>query len=125
VTAVRAAPGFEDRISVGSSYSASWVLTGPCDGEGPCTVQHCRAEDACIYQAAFTPTGSGYAGQFEFSAFGRPWPECGAVRIAVEVDIAGDRINGTFTQQHAAPLGYDGALTRCDFAVFDSAFTSG
>ncbi|MGY1741978.1 MULTISPECIES: hypothetical protein [unclassified Blastococcus] len=124
VTAVRAAPGLEDRVTVGSSFPSTFVLTGACDGDGPCTVRLCRAEDVCLDEVAFTPTGSGYTGQFESSAFGRPWPECGAVRTVVEVAVDGDRLSGTAVQQHPAPLGFDGGTSVCDFVVYDTSFAS-
>jgi hypothetical protein len=129
VTAIHTPPGQEGQYgTVGERSDAVWLLTGPCDGDGPCSVEHCINENACSFDFTLTPTGSGYTGQFEFSWFDRPWPECGAVRVAVGVAVTegdeGPALSGTYTQSHGAPLGYDGNVSHCNIALTDASFRS-
>jgi len=129
VTAIRTPPGQEGGYgSVGDTSDALWLLTGPCDGDGPCAVEHCINEAACTFEFTLTPAGSGYTGQFEFSWFDNPWPECGAVRVAVALTVSegatGPAYSGTFTQSHGAPLGYDGNVSHCNIALTDASFRS-
>ena len=129
VTAIRTPPGQEGQYgSVGETSDALWLLTGPCDGEGACAVEHCINENACSFDFTLTPGGSGYTGQFEFSWFDNPWPECGAVRVAVAVTVsdeaAGPTYAGTFTQSHGTALGYDGNVSHCNIALTDASFRS-
>lgn len=130
VTAVRTAPGAaaDDVPTVGQQSDALWLLEGPCDGEGACTLQHCVNARACTFEAELAPTGNGYTGQREFSWFDRPWPECGAVRVAIEVTVSGgadDReYSGTYRQDHGTPLGSDGRGNFCNIPLVDHSFRS-
>lgn len=46
--------------TVGEVRSRTWNLTGPCDGTGACTIEHCTAPGTCLPPLVATPNGSGY-----------------------------------------------------------------
>jgi hypothetical protein len=57
-------PGFPPDPAFGTAgelRSRTWTLTGPCDGTGPCSVEHCTAPGTCLPPIVATPSGTGYA----------------------------------------------------------------
>ena len=38
----------------------TWTITGPCDGSGPCDVQHCQAPGDCSQTFTGQPSAGGY-----------------------------------------------------------------
>ena len=120
-------PGGNGFPEVGDVQTTTWILTGPCDGQGPCSVEECVDETTCRPESTFTPTGSGYTGTVESSFFGRPWPECGSVRTVYEFTVSqvGDttEIAGTTTQTSGAVLGQNGT-EFCSITIYETSFAS-
>ncbi len=50
--------------TVGQVITRTWTVTGPCDGAGPCDVQHCQEPGSCSATFTGTPQGSGYVSRF-------------------------------------------------------------
>jgi hypothetical protein len=61
--------------TVGQVISRSWTITGPCDGTGPCDVQHCQAPGQCSTTFSGVPQGGNYVAQFS-SPIQWGAPEC-------------------------------------------------
>lgn len=77
-TQITPPPGFgQDPAygTVGQVITRTWTVTGPCDGAGPCDVQHCQEPGNCATTFTGTPQGSGYVSRFTTSV---QWgaPEC-------------------------------------------------
>jgi hypothetical protein len=113
-------PGFGPDPSlgtVGEVRPRTWVLTGPCDGTGPCSVEHCVAPGECRPPLAATPTGSGeYTATSTGPVF---WanPACtgGSITATITFRVAGPpeapTVTGTWVES-ADPVVLPGAA-RC------------
>jgi hypothetical protein len=117
-TKVTPPPGFgpdPTQGSVGDVLTFSWTLTGPCDGAGPCDIEHCDATE-CGEPITGQREGAGYAARFSSSV---SWeaPDCAERTIDNTVTWAvtgeGDdvAVTGTWVQQAAQVLfpGTDGS----------------
>jgi hypothetical protein len=89
ITAVTPPPGFGPDPTfgtVGEVRARTWTITGPCDGEGPCDIQHCRGPGDCTLTFTGVPTGDGYT-----AAVTAPvaWaaPECAGGEITSTLDV--------------------------------------
>lgn len=89
ITAVSVPPGLAPDPTfgtVGEVRERSWTITGPCDGEGPCDIQHCRGPGDCTLTFTGVPTGNGYT-----AAVTTPvaWaaPECTGGEITSTLDF--------------------------------------
>jgi hypothetical protein len=95
--------------TVGQVIERTWTVTGPCDGTGPCEVQHCQAPGECSATFAGEPQGSGYVGTFTLPI---QWgaPECtgGTVNTTVTWAISGEGdavvVTGSWVEQAAQVL---------------------
>ena len=117
-TKITPPPGFgQDPAygTVGEVRPRVWTITGPCDGTGPCEVQHCQAPGECGVAFTGEPQGSGYVARFSTPV---QWgaPECtgGAIdnTITWEISGTGDDVvlTGSWVEQAAQVLftGSDG-----------------
>jgi hypothetical protein len=50
--------------TVGQVITRTWTVTGPCDGAGPCDIQHCSEPGNCPTTFTGTPQGAGYVSRF-------------------------------------------------------------
>ncbi|MGY1618512.1 hypothetical protein ACI797_17385 [Geodermatophilus sp. SYSU D00691] len=110
--AITAPPGFAPDPTfgtVGEVRQRTWTLTGPCDGTGPCTVEHCAAPGQCVLPLVGTPTGTGYAatltGPVNWST-----ADCvgGEITSTVTFTVSGDPlapvIAGEWVEDSAVPV---------------------
>jgi hypothetical protein len=118
ITAVTPPPGFGPDPAfgtVGEIRARTWTITGPCDGEGPCDIQHCRGPGDCTLTFTGVPTGDGYT-----AAVTTPvaWaaPECtgGEITSTLDFTLTGSAeafgMTGTWTETTSNPrlTGSDG-----------------
>jgi hypothetical protein len=87
-------PGFPPDPTFGTAgevRSRTWTLTGPCDGKGACTVEHCTAPGQCVPPFDATPNGTGYAATVVIPV---NWttPECsgGEITDTITFTVSGD-----------------------------------
>lgn len=71
-------PGFGPDPAYGTPgqvVNRTWTVTGPCDGAGPCDVQHCQEPGTCAPAFTGEPQGGGYVARFSTPV---EWgaPEC-------------------------------------------------
>lgn len=132
VTSVTPPPGFATDPAfgtVGEVRARTWTITGPCDGEGPCEVQHCRAPGDCTLTFAMQPAAGGYTATATYPV---QWaaPECsgGEISTAIEFTPTGTpdsfAMTGTWTESTAQQLltGSDGR--ECGIYLLTSSMTS-
>ena len=113
--------------TVGEVRPRVWTITGPCDGSGPCDVQHCQAPGQCGVTFSGVPEGSGYVARFSVPV---QWgaPECtgGAIDNTVTWSISGTGddvvVTGSWVEQAAQVLftgsdGRDCGLYLAEFTV--------
>ena len=79
--------------TVGEVRQRTWRLTGPCDGAGPCSFEHCTAPDVCQPPIVATPNGAGYVGT-RVVPVGWTSPNCnsvgGQILDTVTFTVSGD-----------------------------------
>jgi len=125
-------PGFPPDATfgtVGEVRARTWTLTGPCDGSGACTVEHCTAPGTCLPPLVATPNGAGYAATLVVPV---NWasPDCtgGEITDTVTFTVAGDpgapQIAGDWVE-NASPLQFTGANgTPCGIYLGHYSLTS-
>jgi hypothetical protein len=101
--------------TVGEVLPRTWIVTGPCDGAGPCQVQHCQAAGQCGLTFVGAPQGGGYVHQFTSPV---QWgaPECtgGSIENVVTWTVTGEgediTVSGSWVETAAQVLftGSDG-----------------
>ena len=106
ITNITPPPGFgQDPAfgTIGDVLPRTWTISGPCDGTGPCDVQHCQAPGSC----SVTFTGQPGAGSYT-ATFSSPvqWqvPECvgGTIDTVITFAFAGEgearTVSGTWVE---------------------------
>ena len=100
-TAITPPPGFAQDPAfgtVGQVLPRTWTVTGPCDGQGPCEVQHCQAPGQCGLTLSGQPEAGNYVSRFSSPV---QWgaPECtgGQIENTVTWSITGEGTNLTVT----------------------------
>jgi hypothetical protein len=123
-------PGFAQDPTygtVGQVLPRTWTVTGPCDGAGPCEVQHCQAPGQCGLTLSGVPEGGSYVSRFDSPV---QWgaPECtgGVINNTVTWSITGEGPNqvvtGSWVEQAAQVLfvgsdGRDCGLYLAEFTI--------
>jgi hypothetical protein len=109
-------PGFAPDATfgtVGEVRARTWTLTGPCDGAGACSIQHCTAPGTCLAAFVATPNGSGYVASLVTPIYWQS-PDCsgGQLTDTISFTVSGDPIAPQITGdwvENAAPLTFTGA----------------
>jgi hypothetical protein len=131
VTTVTPPPGFGPDPTYGTPGDQlpgrTWILTGACDGSGPCDVQHCQAPGQCGVAFTGQPQGGQYVGTFTSPV---QWgaPECtgGEIDNIITFTLTGEgdavRMTGTWVEQADQVLfvgsdGRDCGLYLAEFAL--------
>lgn len=106
-TSITPPPGFGPDPAygtVGQVLDRTWTVTGPCDGSGPCDVQHCQEPGNCATTFSGVPEGPGYVARFTTPV---QWgaPECtgGAIDNTITWAFSGEgdavTVTGTWVEQ--------------------------
>ncbi len=84
--------------TVGQVINRTWTVSGPCDGTGPCDVQHCQEPGNCTTTFTGEPQGGGYVARFSTPV---EWgaPECtgGTIDNTITWAFSGDGDDATLT----------------------------
>lgn len=133
ITAVTPPPGFAPDPTfgtVGDLLERSWTITGPCDGTGGCTIQHCRAPGDCTPPLEAASQGGGSYVSRTTDPVQWQAPECtgGTIDTTITFVIAGTgdalTLSGTWVETAPQVLftGSDGR--DCGVYLSELSFTS-